>query len=105
MRFFLPHISKLQAYTPGEQINSPGVIKLNTNENPYPPSPAVARAIAGLDPEKLRKYPQPLADDFRVAAAGVLDVHPDMILPGNGSDELLRMIAMAFIAPGQSAAA
>jgi histidinol-phosphate aminotransferase len=105
MRYFLPHIAKLQAYTPGEQINAAGVIKLNTNENPYPPSPAVARALATVEPDMLRKYPQPLADDFRRAAADVLGLHMDMILPGNGSDELLRMIAMSFIGPGQSAVA
>ncbi|MDD4889203.1 MAG: histidinol-phosphate transaminase [Phycisphaerae bacterium] len=105
MKYFLPHISKLEAYTPGEQINAPGVIKLNTNENPYPPSPQVVKALARLGPDRLRKYPQPYADDFRVAAAEVFGLDADMILPGNGGDELLRMIAMSFIAPGQAAAA
>ena len=104
-RYFLEHIARFDGYTPGEQINAAGVIKLNTNENPYPPSPAVARALAAVNPDMLRKYPQPLADDFRRAAAEVLGLHEDMILPGNGSDELLRMIAMSFIGPGQSAAA
>ncbi len=104
-RYLQPHIVGLAAYTPGEQINAPGVIKLNTNENPYPPSPAVAMALASLDPERLRKYPPPLADEFRTIAGEVLGVHPEAILAGNGGDELLRMIATTFLGPGRAAAA
>lgn len=105
MDYFQPHIARLSAYTPGEQINAPGVIKLNTNENPYAPSPRVASALGTVSPDMLRKYPQPLADDFRAAAADLWNVSPDMVLAGNGSDDLLRMIATAFVAPGATAAA
>ena len=91
----------MQGYTPGEQLNDPDIIKLNTNENPYPPSPRVFEAIrAALTGDKLRKYPQPLGDDFRRAAGKVLDVDPDCILIGNGSDDILTILTRAFVPPG-----
>jgi histidinol-phosphate aminotransferase len=88
-------------YTPGEQPG-PGerVIKLNTNENPYPPSPRVMEAIRAVDPERLRRYPSPMSDDFRAAAARALDLQPEMILAGNGSDEILSLVVRAFLGPG-----
>jgi histidinol-phosphate aminotransferase len=91
----------MAGYTPGEQINDPDVIKLNTNENPYPPSPRVFEAIrAALTGDKLRKYPQPLGDTFRRAAANALGVDPDSILIGNGSDDLLTILTRAFVPEG-----
>jgi histidinol-phosphate aminotransferase len=91
----------MNAYTPGEQPG-PGerVIKLNTNENPFPPSPRVMEAIRALDGEALRRYPNPSAEAFRTTAAGVLGVTPDMIIAGNGSDEILAMVMRAFLGPG-----
>src|SRR3954469_8293534 len=94
-------VRDMDGYTPGEQ---PGVgervVKLNTNENPYPPSPAVIRAIQEIEPEMLRRYPNPTADTFRIAAAKVLGVTPDMILAGNGSDDVLTIATRTFIPPG-----
>ncbi|HXU81493.1 MAG TPA: histidinol-phosphate transaminase [Polyangia bacterium] len=96
-----PAIESMTAYTPGEQPG-PGerFIKLNTNENPYPPSPRVMEAIRALDGEALRRYPNPMADGFRAVAARVHGVSPDMILAGNGSDEILAMVMRAFVGPG-----
>jgi histidinol-phosphate aminotransferase len=91
----------MSAYTPGEQPG-PGerVIKLNTNENPFPPSPRVMEAIRALDAEQLRRYPNPMADGFRAVAARVHGVTPDMVLAGNGSDEVLAMVVRTFLGPG-----
>src|SRR5579885_1382342 len=99
---FREAIEKMAPYTPGEQPR-PGqrVIKLNTNENPYPPSPrvrhAVIKAVAG---DSLRLYPRPLADDFVAAAARYYRIPRHMILAGNGSDELLAMLFRAMLNPG-----
>lgn len=91
----------MRGYVPGEQLNDPQIVKLNTNENPYPPSPRVFEAIrAALTGDKLRKYPQPLGDDFRKAAAKVLNVDPDGILIGNGSDDILTILTRAFVPDG-----
>jgi histidinol-phosphate aminotransferase len=95
------NIRNMAGYTPGEQINSPDVVKLNTNENPYPPSPRVFEAIrAHLTGDKLRKYPQPFGHDFRKAASKVLGVDPDSILIGNGSDDVLTILTRAFVPEG-----
>ena len=86
---------------PGEQLNDPDIVKLNTNENPYPPSPRVFEAIrAALTGDRLRKYPQPLGDTFRKAAGRVLGVDPDCILIGNGSDDILTILTRAFVPEG-----
>src|SRR6478736_2540953 len=95
------NIRAMQGYVPGEQLNDPDIIKLNTNENPYPPSPRVFEAIrAALTPNSLRKYPQPLGDTFRNAASRVLGVDPDSILIGNGSDDILTILTRAFVPEG-----
>jgi histidinol-phosphate aminotransferase len=95
----------LDGYTPGEQ---PGVgervVKLNTNENPFPPSEAVMRAVQQIDREMLRRYPNPTADHFRNAAAKVLGVTPDMIMAGNGSDDILTIATRACLSPGDTLA-
>jgi histidinol-phosphate aminotransferase len=95
------NVEKMSAYTPGEQPR-PGerVVKLNTNENPFPPSPRVVEAIRRIDPERLRRYPSPSAEDFRQIAARVHGVSPDMIVAGNGSDEILAMAARTYLGPG-----
>ena len=100
MSFFRPEIDAMQAYTPGEQPQAGKFIKLNTNENPYPPSPAVARAIAAVVERGLGRYPDPLATAFRQRAAEVLGVEPDGILCGNGSDEILTIVMRAFVGQG-----
>lgn len=95
------NILAMKGYVPGEQLNDPDIIKLNTNENPYPPSPRVFEAIReALTGDKLRKYPQPLGDDFRKAAGSVLGVDPDAILIGNGSDDILTILTRAFVPEG-----
>jgi histidinol-phosphate aminotransferase len=95
-------IEGMTGYTPGEQP-APGerVIKLNTNENPHPPSPRVMEAIRSIEPERLRRYPSPMADAFRTTAARVLGVTPDMVLAGNGSDEILTLVMRTFLGPGE----
>ena len=87
-------------YTPGEQPR-PGqrVIKLNTNENPYPPSPLVRRAVVKSAGSSLRLYPSPRADEFLSAAARLHGIPREMILAGNGSDELLAMLFRAALGP------
>lgn len=93
----------MDGYTPGEQP-APGtrVIKLNTNENPFPPSPKVLAAIREIEPELLRRYPNPTADGFRDAAAKLLDVKRENIIAGNGSDDILTIVTRTFVPPGGS---
>ncbi|HET6572652.1 MAG TPA: histidinol-phosphate transaminase [Fimbriiglobus sp.] len=96
-----PNIRAMAGYMPGEQLNDPDIVKLNTNENPYPPSPRVFEAVrAALTGDKLRKYPQPLGDAFRMAAGRALGVDPDAILIGNGSDDVLTILTRAFVPEG-----
>ncbi|MCE9562028.1 MAG: histidinol-phosphate transaminase [Planctomycetes bacterium] len=96
-----PNVLAMKGYAPGEQLNDPEIIKLNTNENPYPPSPRVFEAIqATLTSNKLRKYPEPLGDTFRRAAGKVLGVDPDCILIGNGSDDILTILTRTFVPEG-----
>lgn len=101
LSFVRAHVREMHGYTPGEQpAFGERVVKLNTNENPFPPSPRVMQAIRELEGEALRRYPAPLADAFRRAAAKVLGVHADMILAGNGSDDLLTIATRTFVGPG-----
>src|SRR5947208_16708150 len=96
-----PNVRPLRGYVPGEQLNEPDIVKLNTNENPYPPSPRVFEAIrAALTGDRLRKYPQPLGDTFRRTAGRVLGVDPDGILIGNGSDDILTILTRTFVPEG-----
>jgi histidinol-phosphate aminotransferase len=96
-----PNIQAMAGYAPGEQPRDGGFIKLNTNENPYPPSPKVFDALrTALTGERLRKYPDPLGTAFRQTAARVLDVDPEAILIGNGSDDLLTILTRAFVPEG-----
>src|SRR5262245_56441980 len=96
-QFLRPGIRAMAAYTPGEQPRDEVFVKLNTNENPYPPSPRVLAALtdAGVG-ERLRKYPDPLGTAFRQAAGRVLGVDPEGILIGNGSDDVLTILTRAF---------
>jgi histidinol-phosphate aminotransferase len=102
MTYFRQNIDALSAYVPGEQPPSDAkVIKLNTNENPYPPAPAALQVLRELDGELLRRYPHPMARAFREAASLALGVPADWILVGNGSDDLLTMIMRACAEPGR----
>lgn len=98
-----PLIRALHAYTPGEQPKIPGLIKLNTNENPYPPSPKVLRAVRAATDGRLRLYPNPTADGLRKGLAKLHGCVPENIIVGNGSDELLAMLVRGFAEPADGA--
>jgi histidinol-phosphate aminotransferase len=92
----------MQGYSWGEQPQDERVLKLNTNENPYPPSPAVQRALAAFDAATLRRYPQPTADMFRDLAATRFSLERGNVLVTNGGDELLRLAFTTFLNPGDA---
>lgn len=100
MSFERENIARMQGYTYGEQPNRPTMVKLNTNENPYPPSPNVAAALAGFDPASLRTYPDALAQSFCEAAAELNGVSTDNVMATNGGDEALRLAITTFVDPG-----
>ena len=104
MSYFRENIEKMAGYEPGFQPDSTNVVKLNTNENPYPPSPKVIEAIRNITAEQLRRYPQPTADTFREAAAEVLGVGAENIICVNGGDELLNLAIRAFCDENRSVA-
>src|SRR3990172_10111937 len=94
----------MTGYIPGEQPRGDSIIKLNTNENPYPPSPRVLAALRKATNGSLRLYPQPLSDSLRSAAAEVYGVRPENIIAGKGSDEILSMLLRSFGGPGDRGA-
>lgn len=89
-------------YIPGEQLNRADTVKLNTNENPYPPSPSVVEAIRGETGDALRLYPSPTADRLRSTIADYYGVKDDEVFVGNGSDEVIAFSFMAFFEPGRT---
>jgi histidinol-phosphate aminotransferase len=95
-RFWSPVVHTLSPYIPGEQPKQDDVVKLNTNENPYPPSPRVLAAIASAA-ERLRLYPDPHAMRLREAIAARYDVAPEQVFVGNGSDEVLAHTFQALL--------
>lgn len=97
-----PAVAQMSPYIPGEQPQAGKFIKLNTNENPYPPHPDVAEAISQAARDRLERYPDPLGAAFRVRAAEVLGVEPDWILCGNGSDDILTILTRALIGEGDT---
>ena len=99
MSYFRENIERMTGYVPGEQPSDTKVVKLNTNENPYPPSPKVFDAIQAVTPEQLRRYPDPLGNRFRDAAAEVFNVSRDMLICGNGMDDVLNLAVRAFSGP------
>src|SRR2546421_5766443 len=104
-QFVRANIRAMAGYTPGEQpAAGERVVKLNTNENPFPPSPRVIQTIASIEPEQLRRYPNSPGQNFRDAAASVLGVASDMILTGNGSDDVLAVAMLTFLSPGDTLA-
>ncbi|HCN30458.1 MAG TPA: histidinol-phosphate transaminase [Verrucomicrobiales bacterium] len=97
-----PSLRKLHAYVPGEQPKIKGLIKLNTNENPYPPAPKVLQAVRAAVDGRLRLYPNPTAQPLREALAKLHGCAPENIIIGNGSDELLALATRAFVEPAAS---
>lgn len=95
-RFWSPVVRTLSPYVPGEQPRQDGVIKLNTNENPYPPSPRVKAAIASAA-DRLRLYPDPRASVLREAIAAHHHMAPEEVFVGNGSDEVLAHTFQALL--------
>ena len=95
-------IRRMHGYSWGEQPNTDDVVKLNTNENPYPPSPAVSAALRAFDARTLRRYPQPTADRFRSLVAGRFGIGRDQLIVTNGGDELLRMAFTTFLDAGDA---
>lgn len=96
MGYFRENVEKVKGYEPGFQPKQKDIIKLNTNENPYPPSAKVMKVLAEMTADQLRRYPDPLGNEFRRAAAEVNNVEPDYIMCCNGGDELLSMAFRAF---------
>lgn len=99
-RFWSNKTATIVPYTPGEQPREK-LIKLNTNENPYPPSPAVAAALKTLDHDRLRLYPDPTSRRLRERIGAYFNLDPAQIFMGNGSDEILAFCYQAFFNPGQ----
>ncbi|MFP6581542.1 MAG: histidinol-phosphate transaminase [Candidatus Hydrogenedentota bacterium] len=105
MRFQRDILKNVEGYVPGEQLNRSDIIKLNTNENPYPPSPKAGEAIRAITDDEIRKYPDPMSVELRRACAeqyGYADESWTMV--GNGMDELLAMTIRTFVDPDQKIA-
>ncbi len=99
MRFWSPDVRELEPYTPGEQPKIQNILKLNTNENPYPPSPKVVDAVQKVlanSADVLRLYPDPDASELKQAIAKQQHVPVEQVFVGNGSDEVLAHIFKAF---------
>ncbi|MHC4617854.1 MAG: histidinol-phosphate transaminase [Planctomycetota bacterium] len=94
--YFRDRVERSEGYVPGYQPIQTDAVKLNTNENPYPPSPAVMKVLAEMKPDQLRRYPDPQANAFRAAAAEINGLEPDNILCCKGGDELLSIAMRAF---------
>ncbi len=94
--YFRLDIDEMNGYTPGEQPKMLNLIKLNTNENPYPPSPKVIEAIRNFELNHLRLYPDPMCDGIRDVVAGLHGVNRENVIAGNGSDDILTMAIRCF---------
>ncbi len=101
-KFWSKKVKEITPYTFGEQPKDKAYIKLNTNENPYPPSKYVNEALANYNLEKLKLYPDPICDNLITSIAANYDVDKDMIFVGNGSDEVLSFIFMGFFDTGDT---
>jgi histidinol-phosphate aminotransferase len=104
MKLIRPLVAKLQPYVPGEQPKISGLVKLNTNENPYPPAPAVLTAVKAAVDDRFRLYPNPVAQSLREKLARLHGCEPENIIAGNGSDELLAMLVRCFADPAPAGA-
>lgn len=96
-RFWSPSIQSLVPYTPGEQPQVEGLIKLNTNENPYPPAPAVREVLDQFDTSRLRLYPDPESAQLKQSLAHTHGLNTNQVFIGNGSDEVLALTFMALL--------
>ena len=92
---------KVEPYVPGEQPNLPDMVKLNTNENPYPPSPKVAEALQKFELDSLRLYPDPASTDLVNALAEKYHVQADQVYTGVGSDDVLAIAFLTFFNSGK----
>ncbi|MBR0458940.1 MAG: histidinol-phosphate transaminase [Victivallales bacterium] len=101
MSFVRKAIAEMAGYVPGEQPKGVPLVKLNTNENPYPPSPKVFEALREFDASCLRLYSSPASDAVREAAAEVYGMKPEQFLIGNGSDDLLTIALRTFVGEGE----
>ena len=90
-------VRKMQGYVPGEQPSQPDLIKLNTNENPYPPAPGVLRALREIAPDALRRYPPPTSKHLRACIAKTYAFPEEGVFCGNGSDEILALCTRAYV--------
>jgi histidinol-phosphate aminotransferase len=95
------NIARMHGYVPGKQPTSSETIKLNTNENPYPPCEAVMRELTAIPADLLRRYPSPSAEGFRERAAALHGLDKDQVVVVNGGDELLRLAVTTFVEPGK----
>ncbi len=102
--YFRPNIESLSPYVPGIQPQEPGFIKLNTNENPYPPSPRVEALLRSVSASDLRLYPDPSAERLGATIASLHGLAPGNVIAGNGSDEILSMIFRAAAGKGDRVA-
>jgi histidinol-phosphate aminotransferase len=100
LKLVRPCIRALHGYTPGKQLAGGGYKKLNTNENPYPPSPLVAEALRLVNAADLRLYSDPVATPLRLTAARLYGCEVEQVIAGNGSDDILTMIFRTFLDPG-----
>ncbi len=98
-RYWSKAVKNITPYTPGEQPRDRKYIKLNTNENPYPPSPRVLEAIRLAADDTLRLYPDPTCDELRATIAEHYNLGKEQVFVGNGSDELLAFSFPAFFEP------
>ena len=96
MKAWEKNVRTVVPYVPGEQPNQIGMIKLNTNENPYPPAPAVEAALHDLSVDSLRLYPDPVVSKLNTAIADFYGVKPEQVFSGVGSDDVLAMCFLTF---------
>jgi len=96
-KYIRESVESMTGYVPGEQPEGAGIVKLNTNENPYPPSPKVAEALRGIDVSSLRKYPEPVSAKVRERVAELHGCGVENVFVGNGSDEILALCTRAFV--------
>ena len=96
------HVRKLEEYVPGEQPRAKSVVKLNTNENPYPPSPKCRAALRAFDCARLRRYPDPNCSELCAEIARLIGTTPERVFVGNGSDEILALAAKCFVEDDES---
>ena len=97
--YFRPEIDTMEGYTPGEQPKTADIVKLNTNESPFPPAPGVKQALLDFDCERLRRYPDPVSSALREKFAAMNGYKTENIITGNGSDDLLTILTRCFTDP------